>query len=203
MLIKKNVLLIIYSQILSIYCVTFCNKVTNLSPTIEQHCSGLKISQYSNPDDKYCCLWQYVDESQNQTVTRCSSISESQYNNLTSYIKRKRSTYKDLIIKCTEDQKLYCSNVVLDEDIIEDCRALKISIDGDKYCCRWNYKDSTNHDKNNNYCASINEYEYLTIKDYIRYKTTHPLQRYDELTINCISRFIKISLTLFLLFIII
>jgi hypothetical protein len=118
--------------------------------------------------------------------------------------KKNNQGYTNLTITCTADQKLYCSNVVLDEDKIEDCRELAIPFEDDMFCCRWNFTDSSNNNKNNNYCASINEYKYLTIKDYIRYKSNHPLQRYDQLTIDCYSTTIKkpLLLLLFLFFLI-
>ena len=175
----------------TIYCEAFCNKHTYLAPETEYHCSGLKINQISNEGDKYCCLWKFFDLIENKTIIRCSSISEIQYEKLDEYIQRKTAEkYPNLEIKCTDDQILYCSNYVLDEQDIEDCSKLGIPFEKDKFCCRWNYKDSTNNYKVNNYCASINEYEYLTIEYYIRYKNDAPDQRYDELTIDCFGTFI-------------
>ena len=194
------IIFLLYLQIISILCITNCNKMTNLIPTSEYHCSGLEISKITHGNDTHCCLWQYYDTSQNKNITRCSSISQYQFDNLNEYIENKtEQSYTNLTITCTADQKLYCSNVVLDEDKIEDCRELAIPFEDDMFCCRWNYNDSSNHYKNNNYCASINEYEYLTIEHYIRYKNEHPLQRYSGLTIDCISTTIKKPLFLILL----
>ena len=119
----------------------------------------------TNHGDTHCCLWKYIDQENKQTA-RCSSISEDQFNNLDAYIERKRnnSQYNQLEIECTSDQKLYCSNVVLDEEDIADCSQLAISFEDDSYCCKWKFKDSENHNKNNKYCASINEFEYYNIK---------------------------------------
>ena len=186
--------------IATIYCETFCNKIYVLPPENEYHCSGLTINQDAAKNDKYCCLWTYFDLKENKTIKRCSSISQYQYDNLDSYIQKKQNqSYPNLDIKCTSDQSLYCSNVVLNEEDFEDCSKLKVSMEDDKFCCRWNYKDSTNNHKTNDYCASINEYEYLTIGDYVRYKNDAPNQRYDELTIDCFGGFLKIYEFLYLL----
>ena len=184
----------------TIYCEVLCNKETYLPPKTEYHCSGLKINLYANEGEKYCCLWKFYDLEQNKIINRCSSISQIQYDNLDAYIQRKVEKYPNLEIKCTDDQILYCSNVVLDEEDIDDCSKLGIPHEYDKYCCKWNYKDSTNNYKVNDYCASINEYEYLTIKYYVKYKNDASEQRYDELTIDCFGTFIKIYIFLYLLF---
>ena len=195
------IIFLLYLQIISILCITSCNKNTILVPKSEYHCSGLEISNITHENDTHCCLWEYYDTSNSKYTTRCSSINQYQFDNLKAYIEKKNNQgYTNLTITCTADQKLYCSNVVLDEDKIEDCRELAIPFEDDMFCCRWNFTDSSNHNKNNNYCASINEYEYLTIKDYIRYKSNHPLQRYDQLTIDCYSTTIKKPLLLLLLF---
>ena len=191
---------LIFGKVLYIYCNAKCNKETNLSPSSKYHCSGLIIDEFTNKGDKYCCLWKYTDE-YSKTINRCSSINENQFINLTGYIKKKTDKYHSLKIECIQDQKLYCSNVVLDEDDIDDCSKLAISIKDDKFCCRWQYKDSTNHHRNNNYCASINEFEYLNINYYIRYKNDHPDQRYDDLTIDCKSQILKVFFAIYLLII--
>ena len=168
-----------------------CSKLTNLKPFSKYHCSGLNISDKA---DKYCCFWQYTEPNTNETISRCSSISESQFSNFDAYLVKKRNDPRyspDLTIECTEDQSLYCSNVVLDEEDIKNCSALKLDQEDDMYCCRWIYKDSKNNYKKNNYCASINEFEYLNVEAYVRYKNQHPLQRYDDLTIDCLSHFLK------------
>ena len=181
----------------TIYCEYFCNKYSYFSPETEYHCSGLKINP--NKGDECCCLWKFFDLGENKTITRCSSISRDQYNNLDGYIQRKSSNYSNLEIRCTDDQILYCSNIVLDEEDFKDCSKLGIPFKDDKFCCKWHYKDSTNNYKVNDYCASINEYEYLTIEYYIRYKNDAPDQRYDDLTIDCLGTFIKIYEFFFLL----
>ena len=48
----------------------------------------------------------------------------------------KRNSYQDLVIKCVEDQKIFCSNVVLDEDEINNCNILAINI----LCCEYKKK---------------------------------------------------------------
>ena len=183
-------------QILKIICIVECNKGTVLPPESEYHCSGLPISN-ERKDDKYCCFWIFTDTN-NETIRRCSSIREDQYINLKEYINKKANDSRyspDIDIRCREDQKSYCSNVVLDEeDVSTDyCRKLQISEEDDMYCCKWNYKNSKAGFKINNYCASINEYEYLTLEQYVNYKNMHPLQRYDDLTIDCFSEYLKIS----------
>ena len=187
-------------KLLLIHCKVFCNKQTTLPPENKYHCSGLEIT--SDIKDTHCCYWQFFDKDDNKTKDRCSSIDQSQFDNLEAYIKRKSSQYTDLKIECTEDQELYCSNVVLDEEPIDNCNELKISIEDDMFCCRWIYKNSKSDFKINNYCASINEYEYLTIKDYIRFKNDHPFQRYDDLSIDCLGKYLTISISLFLILII-
>ena len=194
-----KIITLTYFQIIYINCNARCNKETNLPPTSKYHCSGLIISDMTNVGDTHCCLWKYIDQG-NKEVTRCSSINQTQYDDLVGYISKKRKQYNDLEIECTEDQKLYCSNIVLDEEDIADCSSLAISIKGDSYCCRWEFRDTDNHNKNNNYCASINEFEYYNIKSYVNYKNEHPLQRYDKLSIDCANEFLKLKELLFLLF---
>ncbi len=191
---------LVFFQILYINCNARCNKETNQSPTSKYHCSGLVIEGMTNSGDTHCCLWRYIDQ-ENKEITRCSSINQNQYNNLEAYIDYKRSNplYNQLEIECTKDQKLYCSNIVLDEEDIDDCTKLAISFEDDKYCCRWKFKDSENHNKRNNYCASINEFEYFNIKSYVSYKNDHPLQRYDELSIDCANKFLRLTGVLYLL----
>jgi hypothetical protein len=192
--------------IIYINCNAKCNKETILPPSSKYHCSGLIIENMTNSGDTHCCLWKYIDQG-NKETTRCSSISQIQFDTLSQYIQKKRNNsnynYTQLEIECTKDQKLYCSNVVLDEEDIKNCSELKISIEDDKFCCRWKFKDSKNHHKNNNYCASINEFEYLNIKSYVTYKENHPDQRYDELSIDCVNKFLKRKELLNLLFLII
>ena len=133
----------------------------------------------------------YVDQKTLKEVSRCSSINEYQFNNLDNYTIVKRENYQDLVIKCREDQKLFCSNVVLDEDEINNCNSLAISDKKDKYCCRWQFEDTSNYNKKNDYCASINKFEFLNIKRYIEYKVEDPDQKYDKLTIDCGGKFKK------------
>ena len=194
---------LIFFQIIYISCHAICNKETNQSPTSKFHCSGLKIEPTTNLGDTHCCLWKFIDE-ENKEITRCSSISEDQYNNLDLYIEKKRNMtqYNQLEIECTKDQSLYCSNIVLDEEDIADCSTLAIPFEGDSFCCRWKFKDSENYNKNNNYCASINEFEYYNIKSYVSYKNDHPLQRYDQLSIDCANKFLGLTEVLYLLFLI-
>ena len=112
-------------------------------------------------------MWKYFNKIANKTVTRCSSINLNQYNNLDQYIARKTVNYTNLDIKCVNDQKLYCSNIVLDEEEPENCEELKISSAGDTHCCEWYLKNSNK--EVSNYCASIDNYQYETIKNYIKY----------------------------------
>ena len=198
-----KIITLVFFQIIYISCNARCNKETDQSPTSKYHCSGLIIEPMTNEGDTHCCLWKYIDQ-ENKEITRCSSINQIQYDNLDAYIetKRTKNQYNQLEIECTKDQKLYCSNIVLDEEDIPDCSGLAISFEGDSYCCRWKFKDSENHNKKNNYCASINEFEYYNIKSYISYKNDHPLQRYDELSIDCSNNFLRLKDVLYLLFLI-
>ena len=200
-----NIIFLICLEIIFITCFTICNKQTNLPPSSEYDCSGLLIDQFTNKDDKYCCYWHFVDQTTQKEVNRCSSINEYQFNNLDNYTMVKRNSYQDLVIKCVEDQKIFCSNVVLDEDEINNCNILAISNEKDKYCCRWKFEDKNNYNKKNDYCASINKFEYLNIKRYIEYKVEDPDQKYAKLSIDCIGKFtfmkkIKVFLNILLLF---
>ena len=187
---RLKILILINFQILIIDCYTLCNKETNLPPSSEYHCSGLIIDKLTNNNDKYCCYWNFIDNSTNKEINRCSSINENQYNNLDEYIFNKTKKYKNLNIKCVESQEIFCSNIVLDEEEINDCSKLKISNLKDKYCCKWRFEDSKNYNKKNDYCASINKFEYLNIKQYIKYKNEDPEQRYEKLEIECKGKFI-------------
>lgn len=178
-----------------------CNKEYTETPSSEFHCSGLNISIEG---DTHCCLWEYKDEKDNPKA-RCSSISDYQFNNITAYIEKKRKNYTDLVITCAKEETLYCSNIMADQESISDCSKLKIpNSTGDKYCCRWKFKDTTNNKKKNNYCASISEYQYITIEEYIKYKTKTK-KKYSDLSIDCSAQIINIVsiIYLFLLFIII
>ena len=183
--------IIIQIQLLLINCFPLCNKETNVPPNSEYHCSGLIIDNITNTNDKYCCLWTFTDISSNKEIKRCSSINEEQFENLNEYINNKREKYNDLNIKCVKNQNIYCSNIVLDEEQTSDCNKLLISNSKDKYCCRWTFEDSENYQKKNDYCASINQFEYLNIKQYIKYKNEDPEQRYENLQIDCKATFIK------------
>ena len=68
---------------------------------------------------------------------------------------------------------------------------MKIADKKDKYCCKWKYYDENNNDKKMDYCASLSEYQYRTISDYINFKedTSH----YDDLNIDCLGNFIKFN----------
>ena len=185
-----TIYIIINFQSLLINCFPLCNKETNVPPSSEYHCSGLLINNITNTNDKYCCLWTFTDNSSNKEIRRCSSIDEEQFNNLDEYIKIKAQKYNDLTIKCDKSQRIFCSNIVLDEENASDCNNLPISNLKDKYCCRWTFEDSQNYQKKNDYCASINEFEYLNIKQYIKYKNEDPEQRYEKLQINCEAKYI-------------
>ena len=182
------ILIINYSQIVFIKSRPLCNKETISPPFSEFHCSGLKIDSSTHENDKYCCYWSFVDNSTNKETKRCSSINENQFEKLKEYIYNKTKKYQDLDIKCVKNQEIFCSNVVLDEEQIGECKKLPISNSKDKYCCRWKFEDSYNYNKKNDYCASINKFEYLNIKQYIKYKNDDPEQRYDNLKIDCKSK---------------
>ncbi len=172
----------------------YCNTKT-IPPLSKYDCSGLIINNVSHPDDTHCCIWKYFNKIANKTVTRCSSINLNQYNNLDQYIARKIVNYTDLDIKCVDDQKLYCSNIVLDEEEPENCEELKISNSGDTYCCEWYIKDSNK--EVSNYCASIDNYQYATIKNYIKYKKKD--KKYKDLKIDCFGNYFKIIRYFYLL----
>ena len=196
-----QILFIIFVQITVINCSVSCNKETNLPPFLEYHCSGLPINNATNKGDKYCCLWTFIDNLTQKEINRCSSISESQFKNLTQYIEKKRGqNYTNLNIKCVEDQQFYCSNIVLDEEQITNCSELQIYNDDDKYCCRWTFEDSNNYQKKNDYCASINKFEYMNIKKYIQYKNNDPDQRYDNLKIDCKEKYLSLLIIFRILF---
>ena len=177
-----------------------CSKYLDSKPTSMYHCSGLNVT---DPGDSHCCIWKYYDTTENTSVSRCSSISQKQFDDLDNYIERKKSKYQDLVIECTKDQALYCSNILFDQEHLDNCN-LPIYDKKDIYCCRWKFKDNTNDGKKNSYCASINEYQYLTIEHYVDYKEMKGNGRYDDLEIDCFSRYITRGTVfyIFLLFVI-
>ena len=187
----KNLELIsffVFSLFFNIKCYDIqCSSETDGHPSSAFHCSGLNIKKEG---DSHCCLWKFYDKESNTNVSRCSSISESQYINLHEYIYNKTVNYSNLDIQCSGDQRIYCSNILFDQEYIPDCRKLPVSDKKDKFCCRWKFKDNTNDGKKNSYCASINEYQYLTIKHYVDYKKMKGNGRYDKLKIDCFSRYI-------------
>ena len=187
----KILFIIIDFQLILINCFPLCNKETNVPPYSEYHCSGLIIDNITNTNDKYCCLWTFTDNLSNKEIKRCSSINENQFKNLKEYTKNKTEKYNDLNIKCIKSQNIFCSNIVLDEEQTSDCKQLPISNSKDRYCCRWTFEDSENYQKKNDYCASINQFEYLNIKQYIKYKNEEPDQRYEKLQIDCKAKFIE------------
>ena len=165
-----------------------CSSDTDGKPSSKYHCSGLIINQ---PGDSHCCLWKFVDTNTNKSVTRCSSISEKQFNDLDAYILKKSSNYNDLEIECTADQEVYCSNILLDQEHISNCNELPIYDTKDKFCCRWQFTDNTYDQKSNDYCASINEYQFITIQLYVNYKEKKGNGRYDALSIDCFGVYIN------------
>ena len=179
-----KIFIICYFQILFIKCLSLCNKETNSPPYSEYHCSGLKIDPSTHKNDTYCCLWTFIDNYTNKERSRCSSINENQFTKLHEYIVNKTEKYTNLNIKCVQSQEIFCSNVVLNEEQIEECSILPVSNSKDKYCCRWKFEDAKNYNKKNDYCASINNFEYLNIKKYVKYKNDDPEQRYNNLKID-------------------
>ena len=175
-----------------------CNKMNIEFPRSEFDCSGLEITNSNGGNDTHCCIWTYIDNDTNEKKARCSSIDQKQFNNLTAYIERKKKNYTELDIKCTEDQKLYCSNMLYDQESINDCRTLKISQSSDSYCCRWKFKDYKNNNKKMNYCASISEYQYITIEEYIKYKENKKSSKYSDLSIDCSAKLFNIFFSKYL-----
>ena len=175
-----------------------CNKMANTKPFSEYHCSGLDIDV---DGDTLCCLWEFFDRELNQTTSRCSSIRDDQFQNLAAYTeKKKKQNYTDLKIKCVADQRIYCSNVLLDPEDINDCSQLPIYDNKDQYCCKWTFKDSTNNNKKNEYCASISDYQYITIFDYNPYKEEKSKGKYKKLSIDCSGTYINMNLVVYILF---
>ena len=203
----KNLILISFfsfSLFFNIKCYFIpCSKETDGHPSSKFHCSALNITISG---DNHCCLWKFYDEANDKNVSRCSSISQKQFNKLHEYINNKTKKYTNLDIQCSGDQTLYCSNILFDQEPISDCSKLPVSDPKDSYCCRWKFKDNTNNGKINNYCASLSEYQYITIEDYIDYKDEKGRGRYDDLSIDCLGFFKKsisklyILLFIFLLF---
>ena len=186
----KFIIFIIFFLSLNIY--VFCHNVqcsrdTEGKPSSKYHCSGLNII---DEGDTHCCLWKFNEIKTNQSVIRCSSISESQYNDLDGYIQSRLYKYGNLEIECTDDQEVYCSNVLLDQEHISNCNELPVYDKKDKYCCRWTFTDNTYDSKSNDYCASINEYQFITILQYVNYKKDKGEGRYDDLSIDCFGVYI-------------
>ena len=178
-----------------------CSSSYIVTPSSAYHCAGLNIK---TKDDTHCCLWKLTD-SNKVTNTYCGSINETQFSDLNTYIyyKKIQKNYLTLDIKCAEEEIVYCSNPILDEEKNFNCQSLKIADKKDKYCCKWKYYDENNNFKKMDYCASLSEYQHRTISDYIDFKedTSH----YYDLNIDCLGNFIKFDkiayISLFFLFI--
>ena len=165
-----------------------CSKDADGNPYSKYHCSGLNIV---DDGDTYCCLWKFFDTDKNKSVARCSSISDFQFNDLDAYITKKKSTYQDLDIQCTEDQEIYCSNILMDQEHFNNCNDLPVSDPKDKYCCRWQFTDNNYDAKQYDYCASVSEYQYMTIYQYVNYKEDKGDGKYDYLSIDCSAVYIN------------
>lgn len=59
---------------------------------------------------------------------------------------------------------------------------MKISDEKDKYCCRRKYKDENQNNEEKEYCASISEFEFNDLENYIEYKKANT---YNDLRIQC------------------
>ena len=188
MSIKIYFLLILNIKIILSEIQLSCNNKTRIVPDSKYQCSGLKID---DKNDNHCCLWKFTSPKTNKTVSRCSSISESQYSELDKYISKKRSNgnYSDLTIQCTGDDALYCSNELLDDEKIDDCSHLK-TYGEDTFCCKWEYKDAKSNMKKK-YCASMKQFEFNNIEEYIKYKNIYADNIYKDLKINCFYQFLK------------
>ena len=178
-----------------------CSSSYIVTPYSAYHCAGLNINIEG---DTHCCFWNLTD-SNNIVNTYCGSISDYQFSDLNTYIyeKKRKKNYLTLDIKCAEEERVYCSNPVLDEEKGFACENLKIPDKKDKYCCKWNFYDEKNNDKKMDFCASLSEYQYITIDEYINFK--EEISHYDDLKIDCLGNFIefnKFTYT-FLLFLII
>ena len=188
----KNKIIFLFSLYLYIHSYNLqCNKIYSETPFSPYHCSGLNISI---DGDTHCCLWKFYDDDAKENVTRCSSLDSEQFQNLTKYIQKKitKDNYTNLEIQCADQETLYCSNILFDQESINDCNKLKIYDKSDSYCCRWKFNDKKNNNKRNDYCASITEYQYITIEEYVKYKEGKTNSKYDGLTIDCSSKFINI-----------
>ena len=156
----------------------------------EYHCAGLIIE---NTGDTHCCLWN-ITNSAHENEIRCSSISDAQYADIDGYTLKKinQYNYTNLNIKCAEEETIYCSNIILDQESDFECKDLKIYDKKDNHCCRWTYEDTDNNGKKMNYCASINEFQYRVIKEYIDYK--EDTSYYEKLKIDCQGNFRRINI---------
>ena len=166
-----------------------CSRNTEGKRLSKYHCSGLNII---DDGDSHCCFWKYNDITTNNSIVRCSSVNQNQFDDLDGYIESRLYKYGNLEIECTEDQKIYCSNPLFDEEHISNCNELAIYDTKDKYCCRWRFTNKTYDSKSYDYCASINEYQYITIKDYVKYKEKQGAGNYDDLSIDCFGVYINI-----------
>ena len=162
-----------------------CSSAYSSSIRSKYDCSGLLIK---NEGDSHCCLWD-ITTSDGINKTYCASIDESQFQDQPSYIIKKTNqyNYKKFILECAEEETIYCSNSLLDQSSENlNCESLKIYDKKDKYCCRWSFKDKSNDDKKMSYCASINHYQYITIKHYVIYKQKY--DHYKNLKIDCFGK---------------
>ena len=167
-----------------------CNDEYITLPSSEYQCAGLNINK---ENDTHCCYWNGIKF--DDTPERyCGSIDEKQYNNIHEYITKKivEKKYKKLDIRCAEIEQVYCSNILLDLERGFDCTKLSIADPKDNHCCKWSYEDTSNDDKVEEYCASLSQYQYLTINDYINYKEDNGF--YKNLCIDCFVQLIKYNI---------
>ena len=116
-----KILFLVFSLILFVSSIPYYNKELYNSPDSEYHCSRLTVNDNLNISDAHCCFWKFTDPETIETIKRCSSIGQNQIDGLNEYIANKAKQYKNLEIKCTENQNLYCNNPVLDDEEIDDC----------------------------------------------------------------------------------
>ncbi len=173
-----------------------CGGTKNNDPRSKYECAGL----IKDSGKTHCCLFNASD-----SKLKCEPLNNTEYGNLEEHTTKKKNemNYSYLYIDCAENETIYCSNILLDQDSNFDCKSLKIYESKDEYCCRWKYKDKNNNHKPMDYCASINEFQYLNIKAYIKYKEKQQKNKhyYEDLEIDCLSNFWQINIKKYLVLI--
>ena len=109
-----------------------CGGTKNNDPRSKYECAGL----IKDSGKTHCCLFNASD-----SKLKCEPLNNTEYGNLEEHTTKKKNemNYSYLYIDCAENETIYCSNILLDQDSNFDCKSLKIYESKDEYCCRWKF----------------------------------------------------------------